>query len=93
MAKRSDLIEAVRAKHPDIPAEDVANAIGIIFEYISEQLKAGNRVEIRGFGSFSIRQRKMSAGSASAQYGKGNAEGKVVNTIYYRMSSGATLKE
>jgi integration host factor subunit beta len=37
---------------------DVAEAINLVLESIVDALEEGRRVEIRGFGSFSVRQRK-----------------------------------
>jgi integration host factor subunit beta len=38
--------------------QDVAQAVDIILENITQALTEGRRVEIRGFGSFSVRTRK-----------------------------------
>ncbi len=38
--------------------QDVAQSVDIILEHIAAALTEGRRVEIRGFGSFSVRQRK-----------------------------------
>ena len=55
---KKDIVEAVSAEMEGLLKKDVAQAIDLILETIVEELAAGRRVEIRGFGSFSVRQRK-----------------------------------
>ena len=50
---KSELIEAVASKQKHLPAKDVELAIKHILELMSETLANGQRIEIRGFGSFS----------------------------------------
>jgi integration host factor subunit beta len=57
MLKR-ELVDAVAEQLPDYYKQDVAQAVDIILEEISQALTEGRRVEIRGFGSFSVRMRK-----------------------------------
>ncbi len=57
MLKR-DLITAVTDKMDGYLKKDVSQAIDIILDSITDALKDGRRVEIRGFGSFCVRQRK-----------------------------------
>ena len=56
MLKR-ELVNKVSEQLPDYYKQDVAQAVDIILEEISEALIEGRRVEIRGFGSFSVRTR------------------------------------
>lgn len=55
---KSELIERIAAKNPHLSASDVERIVGTIFEEIVEALAAGNRVELRGFGAFSVKERK-----------------------------------
>ncbi len=55
---KKDLVDIVTNQMDDFLKKDVAEAVDIILETITESLEHGNRVEIRGFGSFSVRQRK-----------------------------------
>jgi len=57
MLKR-ELINGVSGQLGDYYKQDVALAVDIVLEEISQALTEGRRVEIRGFGSFSVRTRK-----------------------------------
>jgi integration host factor subunit beta len=54
---RSELVKALGREHPDLPADQVEPALDVFFDAIAENLAAGGRVELRGFGAFSTRQR------------------------------------
>ena len=54
---RSELIERVAAKHDRLPPRDVEQAVKMMIEHLSMALADGSRVEIRGFGSFSLHYR------------------------------------
>jgi len=55
---KTELIEKLISKSPDLPAADVTLAVNNLFEQMSTALEQGERIEIRGFGGFSIRQMK-----------------------------------
>lgn len=57
MLKR-DLVDAVSDQMDGYLKKDVGQAIDIMLDSIAEALEEERRVEIRGFGSFSIRHRK-----------------------------------
>ena len=57
MLKR-DLVNAVSEEMGDYLKKDVGQAIDIMLDTIVDALSEERRVEIRGFGSFSVRQRK-----------------------------------
>lgn len=57
MLKR-ELVNEVSQQLGGYYKQDVAQAVDIILEEISHALTEGRRVEIRGFGSFSVRTRK-----------------------------------
>ncbi|MRI34483.1 integration host factor subunit beta [Endozoicomonas sp. OPT23] len=54
---RSELIEFLAARQEQLPIKDVELAIKSILEQMSQSLAMGDRVEIRGFGSFSLHYR------------------------------------
>ncbi len=54
---KSELIEIIAAKQVQLSAKDVELAVKTLIEQMSETLAAGNRIEIRGFGSFSLHYR------------------------------------
>ena len=54
---KSELIANIAAKMTHLPEEKVADSINYIFELMSDSLIKGRRIEIRGFGSFSLHYR------------------------------------
>ncbi len=54
---RADLIQCIARKQDRLPLADVEWAVKQILEYLSRTLADGERVEIRGFGSFALRYR------------------------------------
>ncbi|MBA3014625.1 MAG: integration host factor subunit beta [Proteobacteria bacterium] len=54
---KGDIIEKISAAMPDVLKKDITQSIDIIIDTMNKALASGRRVEIRGFGSFSIRQR------------------------------------
>ena len=52
---KSDLIRWVSVKN-DIQYPDAEAAVNQFFKTVTEALKSGGRVELRGFGSFSVRE-------------------------------------
>ncbi|OGQ22586.1 MAG: integration host factor subunit beta [Deltaproteobacteria bacterium RIFCSPLOWO2_02_FULL_44_10] len=59
---KSDLIELLVQKLPNLSSRDVEVIVSTIFDSMTEQLKKGGRIEIRGFGSFEVRTRKPRTG-------------------------------
>jgi integration host factor subunit beta len=54
--KKSELIESMGRKF-QLPAKDVELAVNVLLEHMGEALTTGGRIEIRGFGAFSVRFR------------------------------------
>ena len=54
---KSELIERIAAMQPQLSAKDVELAVKTIIEQMSQSLANGDRIEIRGFGSFSLHYR------------------------------------
>lgn len=54
---KSDLIKRLAAANPHLYMRDIERIVGTIFEEISAALARGDRVELRGFGAFSVRAR------------------------------------
>ena len=59
---RSELLQALAKQNPELRADDVEVALDTFFEEIAERLADGGRVELRGFGAFSTRQREARKG-------------------------------
>jgi integration host factor subunit beta len=51
---KSELIERLARKNSQLPYKDVELAVKTLLEQMSQALASGNRIEIRGFGSFSL---------------------------------------
>jgi integration host factor subunit beta len=54
---KSELIESISRKQKHLPAKDVELAVKHMLEVMSDSLSAGERIEVRGFGSFSLHYR------------------------------------
>jgi len=53
----SQLIEQLAAQNPHIVHREVERLVNAIFETIADGLARGERVELRGFGSFTVKER------------------------------------
>lgn len=54
---KSELIQRLSQKYPHLYQRDIEILVNTILNEISDALATGNRVELRGFGAFSIRER------------------------------------
>jgi integration host factor subunit beta len=54
---RSELLQSLARENPELRLEDVERALDTFFEEITATLSVGGRVELRGFGAFSTRER------------------------------------
>jgi integration host factor subunit beta len=59
---RSELIQKIAEENPHLVQQDVARIVNTIFSEITEALANGNRVELRGFGAFSVKKRDARIG-------------------------------
>ena len=59
---RSELVQKLCNDFPDLSQREVENVVSAIFDSITDQLARGGRVELRGFGAFSTRQRDARTG-------------------------------
>lgn len=59
---KSELIERIARKQSQLVYRDVEAAVKSILEYMAEHLAASGRIEIRGFGSFSLHYRPERVG-------------------------------
>lgn len=69
---KSELIEKLTDKTPHLPAKDVELCVKGVLERMSQALAHGERVEIRGFGSFALHFRPPRVGR-NPKTGKGVA--------------------
>ncbi len=73
MAKKSDLVNKISENLGYLSREDIKDSVDLVLDYLKSSLAEQNRIEIRGFGSFSVRQRKFSNSEQSYK------------TVYYLM--------
>ena len=59
---KSELIAKLAAENPHLTQRDVERVVGVILERVINALENGGRVELRGFGAFSVRSRPARAG-------------------------------
>jgi integration host factor subunit beta len=59
---RSELVQKLCSDFPDLSQREVENVVSAVFDSITDQLAQGGRVELRGFGAFSTRQRDARTG-------------------------------
>jgi integration host factor subunit beta len=59
---KSELIQRLAELNPHLYQRDVERIVSTIFEEISAALERGDRVELRGFGAFSVKSREARTG-------------------------------
>ena len=93
---RSELIQKLCDQHPNLLRKDIEKNLEIIFLEITEALCRGENVEIRGFGTYKIVERKARVGrnpknSESVQIPKKNAmKWKMSKTFFNQLNKNFT---
>jgi len=59
---RSELLLALAKENPELRADDIEQIADVFFDEIAQRLSEGGRVELRGFGAFSTRDRDARKG-------------------------------
>ncbi len=59
---KSELIQMLAERNPHLYMRDVEKIVDTIFEEITAALVRGDRVELRGFGAFSVKEREARIG-------------------------------
>ena len=59
---RSELIQIIADENPHLYQRDVERIVNTVFSEITEALAKGDRVELRGFGAFSVKSRDARMG-------------------------------
>ena len=59
---KSELVQLITEKNPHLYRRDVERVVNTVFGEIIHALSLGDRVELRGFGAFSVRERKAKIG-------------------------------
>lgn len=81
--KKSELITELHKLYPFLKVDQVVHLVNIVFEELISSLAKGKRIEIRGFGAFSVKKRKVQSKFPSSVDEEISFEEK--NTIYFRM--------
>ncbi len=59
---KSELVAKLAAAHPHLLQKDAERIVSTVFDEITEALARGDRVELRGFGAFSVKRRPARTG-------------------------------
>ena len=59
---KSELVERITAQNPHLYQRDIEKVVSAILDEMVEALRRGDRVELRGFGTFSVRLREARQG-------------------------------
>ena len=59
---RSELVQIISDDNPHLYQRDVERIVNTVFNEITEALAKGDRVELRGFGAFSVKRRDARIG-------------------------------
>lgn len=59
---KSELVQIIANRNPHLFQRDVENIVNAVFDEITDSLAEGNRVELRGFGAFSVKNRPAREG-------------------------------
>ncbi len=59
---KSELIQRLAERNPHLYQRDVERIVSTVFDEVSSALSRGDRVELRGFGAFSVKNRDARAG-------------------------------
>jgi len=59
---KSELVQIIANRNPHLFQRDIENIVSVVFDEISNALAVGNRVELRGFGAFSVKNRPARLG-------------------------------
>ena len=83
---KSELILKMAEQNPHLYHSDIERIINTIFDEIIDSLAKGNRVELRGFGAFSVKKR-------NARRGRNPRTGEIVAVAEKRVPFFKTGKE
>ena len=75
---RSELIQIIADENPHLYQRDVERIVNTVFSEITEALAKGDRVELRGFGAFSVKSRDARMGRNPRTGEAVEVEGKAV---------------
>ncbi len=59
---KSELVQRIAERNPHLYQRDVENVVNAILDEITDTMARGDRVELRGFGAFSVKRRNARVG-------------------------------
>ena len=59
---RSELVQKIAEENPHLFQRDIENIVNAILDEVGEAMSRGDRVELRGFGAFSVKRRDARQG-------------------------------
>jgi integration host factor subunit beta len=59
---KSELVQRIAEKNPHLYQRDIEKIVNAILDEVTNALASGNRVELRGFGAFSVKKREARLG-------------------------------
>ena len=59
---KSELVARIAAQNPHLYQRDIENIVNTILGTVVDAMKSGDRVELRGFGAFSVKSRPARTG-------------------------------
>lgn len=86
---KSDLIKRLADTNPHLTQRDVEKIVSTVFDEVTEALSRRDRVELRGFGAFSVRERDARTGRNP----RTGAEVKVPDKVVPYFKTGKELRE
>ncbi len=89
MMTKSDLVKRLADANPHLYLRDIERIVSTVFEEVAEALVQGDRVELRGFGAFSVRHR----GSRVGRNPRTGEEVQVPDKVVPYFKTGKDLRE
>jgi integration host factor subunit beta len=83
---KSELVQKIADKSPHLYHRDIERIVNAILDEVINAMKDGNRIELRGFGAFSVKSR-------NARMGRNPRTGSAVEVIAKRVPFYKTGKE
>lgn len=86
---RSDIVDKMSELYPKLAHKEIDSVVKLLFNTMSDSVIKGNRIEIRGFGAFSLKERGAGLIRNPRQGVSIKSDGRYV--VYFR--AGKELKE